>query len=175
VHRVQYYDKDGKLITESLKDYTRKAIRKQFRSLDDFLRRWNNAEKKGAIIEELREQGLLLEALEDEVGKGFSAFDLICHVAFDQPPLTRRERAENVRKRNYFTKYSDKAKAVLDALLDKYADGGLENLEDPAVLRVNPFDHLGTPVELIKAFGGPEKYQAAIHELEKALYQKKVS
>ena len=173
--RVQYYDKDGKLITESLKDYTRKAILKEYRSLDDFLRRWNNAEKKGAIIEELREQGLLLEALEDDVGKGYSAFDLICHVAFDQPPLTRRERAENVRKRNYFTKYGDKAKAVLDALLDKYADGGLENLEDPAVLRVNPFDHLGTPVELIRAFGGPEKYHDAIHELEKALYQKKMS
>jgi type I restriction enzyme R subunit len=173
--RVQYYDKDGKLITESLKDYTRKAIRKEYRSLDDFLRRWDKAEKKTAIIEELREQGLLLEALEDDVGKGYSAFDLICHVAFDQPPLTRRERAENVRKRNYFTKYGDKAKAVLDTLLEKYADGGLENLEDPAVLRVNPFDSLGTPVELIKAFGGPEKYHNAIHELEQALYQKKQS
>jgi type I restriction enzyme R subunit len=171
--RVQYYDKDGKLITESLKDYTRKAILKEYRSLDDFLRRWNGAEKKEAIIEELREQGLLLEALEDDVGKGFGAFDLICHVAFDQPPLTRRERAENVRKRNYFTKYGEKAKAVLDALLEKYADGGIENLEDPAVLRVSPFDHLGTPVELVKAFGGTEKYINAIHELEQALYQKK--
>lgn len=173
--RVQYYDKDGKLITESLKDYTRKAIRKEYRSLDDFLRRWDKAEKKTAIIEELREQGLLLEALEDEVGKGYSAFDLICHVAFDQPPLTRRERAENVRKRNYFTKYGDKAKAVLNVLLEKYADSGLENLEDPAVLRVNPFDSLGTPMELIKAFGGPKQYHNAIYELEQALYQNKLS
>ncbi len=173
--RVQYYDKDGKLITESLKDYTRKAILKEYRSLDDFLRRWDSAEKKTAIIEELREQGLLLEALEDEVGKGYGAFDLICHVAFGQPPLTRRERAEDVRKRNYFAKYGEKARAVLDTLLDKYADGGVENLEDPAVLRVDPFDRLGTAMELIKAFGGRKKYEEAIHELEQALYQKKVS
>lgn len=173
--RVQYYDKDGKLITESLKDYTRNAIRKEYRTLNDFLRRWNNEEKKTAIIEELREQGLILEALENEVGKGYGAFDLICHVAFDQPPLTRRERAENVRKRNYFAKYGEKARAVLDALLDKYADGGIENLEDPAVLRVDPLDRLGTAVELVKAFGGMENYEKAVQELEQALYQKRVS
>lgn len=175
VERVQYYDKDGKLITESLKDYTRKAILKEYRSLDDFLRRWDSAESKSALIEELREQGLLLEALEDDVGKEFGAFDLICHIAFDQPPLTRRERADNVRKRNYFTRYGDKARAVLDALLEKYADGGLDNLEDPSVLRVYPFDSLGTPVELIKSFGGTDQYFNAIHELQKLLYQKKAS
>jgi type I restriction enzyme R subunit len=133
--RVQYYGPEGKLITESLKDYPRSNVRKDYGSLDDFLRRWNTAERKAAIIKELEPQGLLLEPLADEVGKDFDPFDLICHVAFDQPPLTRRERAEHFKKRNYFTKYSAQAQQVLETLLDKYQDTGLENIEDIKILK----------------------------------------
>jgi type I restriction enzyme R subunit len=169
--RIQYYGPDGKLITESLKDYTKKAVRKEYQSLDDFLRRWKSAEKKHAVIAELEEQGVLLEALADDVGKDFGPFDLICHVAFDQPPLTRRERAENVRKRNYFTKYGEQARSVLNALLDKYADEGVENIEDLKVLRINPFNSIGTPTEIVNDFfGGKQHYEQAIRELETELY-----
>ena len=132
--RVQYFGKGGKLMTESLKDYTRKNVVKEYTSLDSFLRSWSNAEKKHAIIEELNEQGVLLDALAEEVGHDYDPFDLVCHVAFDQPPLTRRERANNVRRRNYFTKYGEKARAVLDALLDKYADAGIQQIEDIGIL-----------------------------------------
>jgi type I restriction enzyme R subunit len=125
--RVQYYGKDGKLITETLKDYTRKTVKQSFTTMDDFLKRWNDADKKKAVIEELEEQGVLFEPLADEVGKDFGPFDLICHVAFGQPPLTRRERAENVKKRNYFSKYEEKARLVLEGLLDKYADEGIDD------------------------------------------------
>jgi type I restriction enzyme R subunit len=169
--RVQYYGKDGKLITESLKDYTKKAVCKEFQSLNDFLRRWKAAEKKQAVITELEEQGVLLEALAEEVGKDFDPFDLVCHVAFGQPPLTRRERAENVRKRNYFTKYGEQARAVLDALLEKYADEGILSIEDAKTLKVQPFDRFGTPKEIINAiFGGKARYETAIRELESVLY-----
>ena len=168
--RVQYYGPEGKLITESLKDYTRSTVRKDYGSLDDFLRRWNTAERKAAIIKELEAQGLLLEPLADEVGKDFDPFDLICHVAFDQPPLTRRERAEHVKKRNYFTKYSAQAQQVLETLLDKYQDTGLENIEDIKILTLNPFKNMGTASELVSAFGGKPAYLAALYELEHALY-----
>src|SRR5665648_160281 len=106
-HRVYYYDKDGKLINESLTDYTKKNVKNEYLTLNDFLRKWNNADKKDVILKELESQGILLDELQDEVGKDLDPFDLICHVAFDMPPLTRRERANNVKKRNYFTKYSD--------------------------------------------------------------------
>jgi type I restriction enzyme R subunit len=168
--RVQYYGKDGKLITESLNDYTRKAVQKNFASLDDFLNCWTNADKKQAIIEELEHEGVLLEALADEVGKDFDVFDLVCHVAFGQKPLTRRERAENVKKRNYFAKYEEKARAVLEALLDKYADEGLNNIEDPKVLKVQPFDKYGTPLEIIQSFGGRDNFFEAVRELEENIY-----
>ncbi|HVS82649.1 MAG TPA: DEAD/DEAH box helicase family protein [Pyrinomonadaceae bacterium] len=168
--RVQYYGKDGKLITESLKDYTRKAVQKNFTALNDFLNRWSDADKKQAIIDELENEGVLLEALSEEVGRDFDAFDLVCHVAFGQKPLTRRERAENVRKRNYFAKYEGAARAVLEALLDKYADEGLSNIEDPKVLKIQPFDQYGTPAEIVRAFGGKEKYFEAVRELENKIY-----
>ncbi|PLY13832.1 MAG: restriction endonuclease [Sedimenticola sp.] len=169
--RIQYYGPDGKLITESLKDYTKKTVAKEFKTLRDFIRHWDDAEKKQVVIDELAEHGVLWEALADEIGKDFGPFDLICHVAFDQPPLTRRERAENVRKRNYFAKYGEQARAVLDALLDKYADEGVENIEDPRVLRINPFDRFGTPIEIVNDyFGGRKKYEQAIRELENELY-----
>ncbi len=168
--RVQYYGPEGKLITESLKDYPRSNVRKDYGSLDDFLRRWNTAERKAAIIKELEPQGLLLEPLADEVGKDFDPFDLICHVAFDQPPLTRRERAEHFKKRNYFTKYSAQAQQVLETLLDKYQDTGLENIEDIKILTLDPFKNMGTASELVSAFGGKPAYLAALYELENQLY-----
>ena len=169
--RVQYYGKDGKLITESLRDYTRKTVKKEFASLDDFLRRWDSASKKQAIIQELEEQGVLFEPLVDEVGKDFGPFDLICHVAYGQPPLTRKERAENVKKRNYFVKYEEKARLVLESLLDKYADEGVENIEDINVLKLQPINKHGTPIEIIKSFGGKEKYLEALKELEDQIYK----
>lgn len=171
--RVQYMGPDGTLITESIKDFTRKAIRKDFASLDAFLRRWSESDRKLAIIEELEEHGLPMDMVAEEVGKQYGPFDLICHVAFDQPPLTRKERAENVKKRHYFAKYGDKARQVLEALLEKYADEGLENLEDPTVLRITPFDKLGTPMEIINVFGGRDQYEQAVHELETELYTNK--
>lgn len=172
--RVQYFDANGKLITESLKEYTRKTLAQEFASLDDFLGRWNQADRKHAIISELAEQGVFFDALADEVakqsGKSFDPFDLVCHVAWGQPPLTRKERAEQVKKRNYFAKYGDQARLVLDALLDKYADEGLGAIEETKILSIAPFTHLGTPVELIGAFGGLSEYHQAINELEQALY-----
>ncbi|PZU54629.1 MAG: restriction endonuclease [Thauera sp.] len=172
--RVQYYGPDGKLITESLKDYTRNAVRKSFASLDDFLNRWNTAERKQALCEELEAQGVLLDALAEDVekrtGKVFDPFDLICHVAFDRPPLTRRERAEQMRRRTVFDKYAEQARRVLEALLDKYADAGIESIEDIKILTLAPFSELGTAPELIGAFGGRAAYLTAIRELESALY-----
>lgn len=168
--RVQYYGKDGKLITESIKDYTRKTVHQEFSSLDNFLKRWSAAQQKQAIIQELNEQGILLEALADEVGQDFDPFDLICHVAFDQPPVSRRDRAQKVRQANYFTKYSEPVRAVLNALLDKYADEGIENIEDISVLKVQPISLLGTPMEIIKLFGDKQKYLAALQKLKNELY-----
>ncbi|MBV5285796.1 MAG: DEAD/DEAH box helicase family protein [Methyloversatilis discipulorum] len=172
--RVQYYGPDGKLITESLKDYTRSAVRRNFASLDDFLNHWNTAERKQALCEELEAQGVLLDALAEDVekktGKVFDPFDLICHVAFDRPPLTRRERAEQMRRRTVFDKYGEQARRVLEALLDKYADAGIESIEDIKILTLAPFSELGTAPELIGAFGGRAAYLAAIRELEQALY-----
>jgi len=168
--RVQYYGPDGKLITESLRDYTRRRVTARYATLDDFLQRWTAAERKEAILRELEEQGVLLDALAEEVGRDYDPFDLVCHVAFDRPPLTRRERAERVRKRDYFARYGEKARAVLDALLDKYADEGIETIESVEVLRVRPLSELGTPVELIRSFGSKEEYLEAVRELERALY-----
>ena len=168
--RVQYYGPEGKLITESLKDYTRNTVRKDYASLDAFLKRWSKAERKAAILDELQQHGVLLEPLADEVGKDFDAFDLICHVAFDQPPLTRRERAEQVKKRNYFARYGEQARKVLEALLEKYADTGVENIEDIKILTLDPFKSMGTASELVSAFGGKSAYLAALQALEQQLY-----
>lgn len=168
--RVQYYGKDGKLITESLKDYTRNKVRKEYESLDSFLTQWSKAGKKNLILQELEGQGLLLDALAEQVGRDYDPFDLICHVVYDKPPLSRRERAEAVRKKNYFSKFGEKARAVLTALLDKYADSGIENIESMDVLRVQPLNQFGTPLEIISMFGGKEKYLAALRGLETQIY-----
>lgn len=169
--RVEYLGPDGKLVTESYRDFSKKQIREEFASLDDFLTHWNSAEKKKVIIDLLEENGVIVENLAEAVGKDFSEFDLICHVAYDQPPLTRKERANNVKKRNYFTKYGDKARKVLEALLDKYADKGVVSIENPKVLQLDPFTEIGTPVEIINGvFGGKDKYEKVLKELESELY-----
>ena len=169
--RVEYLNEHGKLVTESLRDFTRKALRKRFASLDDFLRRWDAAGRKQAIIEEMATEGLPLTVIVEELGKDLDPFDLICHVAFDAKPLTRRERAENVKKRDVFTKYGGPARAVLDALLDKYADEGVLNLDDANVLKIPPIDRLGTPLELVRAFGGRPGFEQAVHDIQSALYR----
>ena len=170
--RVQYLDAHGRLVTESLRDFTRKALRRRFASLNDFLNRWSAAERKQAIIDEMEAEGLPLPAIAQELNTDLDPFDLVCHIAFDAKPLTRRERAEDVRKREVFTKYGGPARAVLSALLDKYADEGFLNLDDVKVLRIPPFYSLGTPVELVRAFGGKPGFERAVHDLQSALYRK---
>lgn len=168
--RVEYVGPDGQLVTESYREFARKQVAAEFASLDDFVRRWNGAARKKAVIEELEQHGVILENLAEEIGRDFDAFDLILHVAYDQRPLTRAERAAKVRKRNYFAKYADTARAVLEGLLDKYQDDGVLDLDDPNVLRIAPFSRLGTPVQIVKQFGSPANFDAAVHELQAALY-----
>lgn len=169
--RIEYIGTDGKLVTESYRDFARKQIAEEYRSLDEFIWHWNASERKQAIIDELEQRGVILANLAEDVGKDFGDFDLLVHVAFGAPPLTRRERAEKVRKLDYFGKYSDKAHAVLEALLEKYADDGVERIEDAKVLRLKPFTAIGTPLEIIKgAFGGKQAYEAALRELEDQIY-----
>lgn len=172
--RVQYYDSDGKLVTESFRDYTRKTMLKdsEYASLDGFMRKWKNAPRKQVIIEELEQLGILWDVLAEEVGKDLDPFDLLCHVVYGQPPLTRQERAANVRKRNYFTKYAEPAQQVLNTLLDKYADEGVQEIEDVLVLKLKPFDALGRPGEIIRAgFGNKAAYEQAVNELENEIYR----
>jgi type I restriction enzyme R subunit len=168
--RVQYFDASCKLITESLKDYSRKMLAREFSSLDEFLGRWSNADRKQAVIEELANEGIFFEALAEEIGRDCDPFDLVCHVAWDKPPLTRKERAEQVKKRDYFTRYGEQAQRVLEALLDKYADEGVGSIEETQILTIAPFTQFGTPIEIIRSFGGLDLYQHALRELEQALY-----
>lgn len=168
---VQYMDRDGKLITESLIDYTKKNVLNQYATLDDFLSAWGAAERKEAIIKEMEEHGILFSELCEQINQDLDPFDLICHIVFDQPPLTRRERVNNVRKRNYFTKYGEKAAEILDALLTKYADSGLSDLENVDVLKVDPIKQYGTQVYIVNTiFGGIAKFRQAIKDLEAAIY-----
>jgi type I restriction enzyme R subunit len=177
VERSQYLDADGKLITEDyrvlLKDDIRKALRSEFGTLNDFLRRWSSADRKQAIVKELAECGVLLEVLQQAVPNGghLDVFDLVAHVAFDQKPLTRRERANAVRKRDVFGKYGEQARAVLDALLEKFADHGVQDIEDAKVLEIPPFDRFGSKTQIRRGiFGGIEQYSQAVQALEQALY-----
>lgn len=169
--RVQYIAADGKLITESLEDYTKKNVTRQYATLNAFLNSWTKAEQKTVILEELEEQGVLFEALQEQVGKDYDPFDLICHVVFGQPPVSRRERAAKVRKADYFTKYGEPVRKVLDAILSKYSDGGIADIESMEVLRVDPFTTFGTPLEIVNTiFGGSANYLEAIRRLERCLY-----
>jgi type I restriction enzyme R subunit len=169
--RVEYLDAYGKLVTESLRDFTKKTLRKHFGSLDVFLSQWKSGARKQVIVQQLADEGVLLEALAEDVGKDLDPFDLICHVAFDQPPLTRRERAEHVRKRDVFTKFGPQARVVLEALLQKYQDEGVTNLDDPRILQIRPFVGMGTPVELIRRFGTRRDFERAVADLQSELYE----
>jgi type I restriction enzyme, R subunit len=171
ISRELHFDQHGRPITTSLKDHTKEVIKEQFASLDDFLNKWKGSDRKEAIIAELVEQGVMVEALYEAVDKQVDLFDLICHLAYDQPPMTRKERANNVKKRNYFTKYGEQARKVLEALLDKYADQGIENIENIQILTVPPINEFGSVTEIIKAFGSREEYEKAIKELENELYK----
>jgi type I restriction enzyme, R subunit len=171
ISRELYFDQHGKPITTSLKDYTKEIITGQYASLDDFINKWNSTDQKTAIIDELQQQGVLVEALYNAVNKEVDLFDLICHVAYDQPPLTRKERANNVLKRNYFTKYGEQTRKVLKNLLDKYADEGISDLESLEVLKVKPFTDYGSPMEIVGTFGSKKEYLKAVHELEIELYK----
>ncbi len=170
VTRELHFNKEGKPITVNLKDYSRELLQDRFHSLEDFLTTWNAAEKKEVLITELEEQGVPVEALLDAVNRDCDLFDIICHVAFDQKPLSRKERVNNVKKRNYFTKYGDQARKVLEALLDKYADEGVKNIESMEVLKVNPVASFGSAIEIINSFGGKPAYLKAVRELENELY-----
>ena len=167
---VQYYDENGKLTTESLKSYTKKNLSQKYKSLDEFLSDWNTADRNSVIIQELEEQGVFFAELKKEIGKDIDPFDLILHVVFDRPALTRQERAKNVLKRDYFTKYGDRAKKVLEALLEKYADEGITALEDMEILRVQPINEFGSPIEIVGYFGGRENYINAVQQMEQFIY-----
>lgn len=173
--RVQYLGADGKLITASLTDYTKQCVKNQFATLKDFLRQWSDAEQKKVIIAQLTEQGLFWEdlhvAVSKKLGYELDPFDLICHIVYDQPPLSRKQRAEQLKKRDYFNQYQGAARQVLEALLDKYADTGIEPIEDFKILTIDPFSKMGAPMELLNAFGGKADYQKALKDLEDHLYQ----
>ncbi|QKG55211.1 DEAD/DEAH box helicase family protein [Hymenobacter sp. BRD128] len=171
LEREVVFDEHGKPVTVKLTDYARQKIQEHFATLDDFLSTWRASDRKAAILQELEEQGVPVAQLRASVSADVDLFDLLCHVAYDRPPLTRRERASNVRKRDYFTKYGPPARRILEALVDKYADEGLENLEDIKVLQVLPLSRLGSPLEIVSEFGGKVKYLKAVQELENELYQ----
>jgi len=170
--RVQYYDKDGKLITESLTDYTKKNILGEYASLDEFLKAWTVYGKKAAIIDELKDKGVLLEELRNISGNNdMDDFDLICHLAYDAKPLTKQERINNVKKTDYLNRYQGLARDVLDALLEKYMNDGIDQLEDPAVLTLDPFREIGSPTKIASLFGGREGYINAVQGLVSQIYQ----
>lgn len=171
LEREVVFDEHGKPVTVKLTDYARQKIQEHFATLDDFLNTWQASDRKAAILQELEEQGVPVAQLRASVSADVDLFDLLCHVAYDRPPLTRRERAHNVRKRDYFAKYGPQARRILEALVDKYADEGLENLEDIKVLQVLPLSRLGSPLEIVREFGGKAKYLQAVQELENELYQ----
>jgi type I restriction enzyme R subunit len=169
--RTQYLNEDGQLVTTSLRDYTKQRLLGEFTSLDEFLSRWNQADKKSALIEELRKQDVILEDLQKNVEKDLDLFDLICHVAWDRLPLTRKERAENVKKRDFFAKYESQARLIINALLEKYATDGIENIEELSVLKLEPLKQFGSPSQIVQLFGGKSQYLSALGELKSELYR----
>lgn len=169
--QIQYLDEQGKLVTENFIDYTRRKVKSSYATLKDFFTAWSSTKRRKAIIDEIENQGISFNELCEVVGKDFDPFDLILHIVFDQPPLTRRERVEKVRKRNYFSKYNDQVSEILNELLDKYAETGFEDFENLDTLKVDPIRRHGTQLFIInKIFGGKEKYLATIRELERAIY-----
>ena len=156
---------------EGITDYTKRNINDTYANLDDFILHWNAAEKKAEIADLLRESGIDLQALKhDQHMDDVDDFDFICHIAYGKKPLTRRERAENVKKRDLFHKYGPQAQQVLEALLDKYANEGISQLENSKVLGLDPFRQMGAPAKIATFFGGKQQYNQAIKELEDLIY-----
>ena len=177
IHKtVSVYDANGKLLRqESVVDYTKENIRGEYASLDNFIRQWSAQEKKEQIRDLLRERGIDLELLKADQGMAdVDDFDFICHVAFDKKPLTRKERANNVKKRDFFSKYSGVAREVLEALLDKYMNTGIYEIEKTEILKLDPFLKLGKPAKIAGYFGGKQGYLKAVQELEQAIYMDEV-
>ena len=173
IHKtVSVYDANGKLLrTESITDYTRKNINETYANLDDFINRWNAADKKAEITDLMRESGIDLQALKhDRDMDDVDDFDFICHIAYGKKPLTRHERAENVKKRDIFNKYGAEARKVLEALLEKYANDGITQLENRTVLSLDPFRQMGSPANIARLFGGKQQYFSAVKELERLIY-----
>lgn len=168
--RELHFDKNGKMITIKLTDYSKERVLETYPTLNDFINRWSEAERKAAIITELEEQGVMISELTAAVGDEYDVFDLLCHVAYDMPALTRKERANNVKKRNYFGQYSEKARLILETLLEKYADEGIQHIEDLDVLKVKPFDNFGSAIQIVRLFGGKDGYLQAVRTLEKEVY-----
>lgn len=168
--RVQFYDKDGKLVTESLKDFTKKNILRDFASLDDFLKFWNSDEKRSAIIQELSDQGIFIDALRKLYPANVDDFDLICDIAYGIKPLTRSERAKNTKVNQVLSEYSDKCKKVLSILLDKYANGEIQDMTDQKILKLSEFNEFGSPVKIAQMFGGLNGYLLAVQSVQHALY-----
>ena len=166
-----YYDKDGKLVTESLKEFSKRSILNEYASLNDFINKWNSTDRKQAILDELKEQGVLLDELRKDVGnEDIGDFDLILHIAYDKKPLTRYERVNKVLKKGYLYKYSEMAQNILKDLLEKYSDNNELELTDTKILQLKPFEGYGSPMEIVDVFGGKEKYIEAVEELEDELY-----
>ena len=174
---VSVYDANGKLLrTESITDYTRKNINDTYVNLDDFINHWNAAEKKAEITDLMRESGIDLQALKIERNmENIDDFDFICHIAYGKKPLTRKERAENVKKRDVFNRYGAEARKVLEALLDKYANDGISQLENRMVLKLDPFRQMGSPANIAKLFGGNKQYFSAVKELENLIYNNSIA
>jgi type I restriction enzyme R subunit len=169
--RVQYYDKDGKLITESVRDYSKRNILGEYAVLDDFLNAWNSDNRKQAIIDELKERGVLLDTLREVAGeRDIDDFDLICHIAFDKPPLTKAERVANVRKCDYLSQYEGIARDVLDSLLEKYVNNGIADISQINILKIDPFRRIGSMEKIFTAFGGKDGYFNAIKSLQEQIY-----
>lgn len=166
-----YYDKDGKLVTESLKDFSKRSILNEYASLNDFINKWNSTDRKQVILDELKEQGVLLGELRKDLGNDdIGDFDLILHIAYDKKPLTRYERVNKVLKKGYLYKYSEMAQNILKDLLEKYSDNNELELTDTKILQLKPFEGYGSPMEIVDVFGGKEKYIEAVEELEDELY-----
>ncbi len=171
--RIQYYDTDGKLVTESIVDFSKRNLLSEYSTLDDFINNWSSADKKSAIISELEERGVFLEELKNEYDSDIDDFDLILHFAFDVKPLTKKERIKYLKDSGFLDQYSDVCKNVLDSLLEKYQDNGIQDIEDTRILENAPFDRMGNPVKIASYFGGKKAYLQTVREMSNLLYSVK--
>lgn len=169
--RVQIHDANGKFITESLTDYTKRTLLGEYATLDEFLQSWSSAKRHYYVMEELESKGVPLTDLQQQFGEDIDLFDLVLHIAFDKKPLKRTDRAASVRASQFFGKYQGRAREVLEALLAKYESTNLRTIEDPSILKLDPIDQYGTPLQIASLFGGPDQYEQAVSELEEKLYE----